>query len=67
MTPPDELPEIHWPGRVLDARLQLLDRLIHDIHEVPLGTVDDIMLDGLPVGQDIPRDAPPPVVTGRDC
>lgn len=51
-----------WPGRVLDARLQILDRQVRDAHGAPVGTVDDISLGGLPIGRDIPRGTPPPSV-----
>lgn len=63
MTPPDDLPALEWQGRVLDARLQLLDRQIHDVRELPVGTVDDISLDGLTFGTDISPGTPAPTVT----
>jgi hypothetical protein len=63
MTSPDGLPALEWQGRVLDARLQILDRQVHDVRSLPVGTVDDISLDGLTVGTDIPPGAPAPTVT----
>ncbi|MBT0994501.1 hypothetical protein KIN34_09400 [Cellulomonas sp. DKR-3] len=44
--PPDEqLPVPPRPaGRVLDARLHLLDRQLVDVDEVPVATVDDVEL-----------------------
>ena len=63
MSTKDELLHKQWPGRVIDARLQILDRQVRDAHKVPVGTVDDISLDGLAVGVDIPRGAAPPTVT----
>jgi hypothetical protein len=60
----DDLPTKHWRGRVLDARLQLLDRQIHDNRNVPIGTVDDISLDGPTIGEDIAPGARAPLVTG---
>ena len=59
----DELPQKQWAGRVIDARLQILDRQVRDVHGVPVGAVDDISLDGLPLGVDIARGTPPPTVT----
>jgi hypothetical protein len=63
MNPPDDLQPLEWQGRVLDARLQLLDRQVHDVRGVPVGTVDDIALDGLTIGADIASGAPAPTVT----
>jgi hypothetical protein len=31
-----------WPGRILDARLHLLDRQLHDHDGNPVGVIDDI-------------------------
>ncbi|WP_022882461.1 hypothetical protein [Gryllotalpicola ginsengisoli] len=45
-------------GRVLDARLHLLDRQIVDPDEVPLATVDDLELDGVEPGDRPDPDAP---------
>ncbi|PZR52529.1 hypothetical protein DNL40_11650 [Xylanimonas oleitrophica] len=38
------LPEPRQPGRVLDARLHLLDRQVLDVDSVPVGTLDDLEL-----------------------
>ena len=47
-------------GRLLDARLHLLDRQIHDHAGEPVGIVDDLDLDGITVEAVISRDAPAP-------
>jgi hypothetical protein len=47
----------------LDARLHLLDRQMLDAHGAPVGTVDDLELEG-EVGEPIGAGAPPPRVTG---
>ena len=58
-------PEAPGPdGRLLDARLHLLDRQLLDDDGEPVGIVDDLELDGVTVGATIPRDAPPPVIGG---
>jgi hypothetical protein len=49
--------------RWLDAQLHLLDRQVLDVHGVPVAVVDDLELSEVSAGQDIPRDAPPPVIT----
>jgi hypothetical protein len=46
----------------MDARLQLLDRQLHDHDGVPIGVVDDIELDGVPVAADIDEGTPAPMV-----
>ena len=51
-------------GRLLDARLHLLDRQLLDHDGNPVGIVDDLELGGLSVGEDIPRDAAPAHVSG---
>lgn len=62
MTP---LPEAPQPdGHVRDARLQLLDRQLLDSDGAPVGTVDDLELDGIEVGQAIAEGTAPPRVTG---
>ena len=38
-------PEPRQPGRVLDARLHLLDRQVLDVDEVPVCTLDDLELE----------------------
>jgi hypothetical protein len=50
-------------ARWLDAQLHLLDRQVLDVHGVPMAVVDDLELSDVPVGQQIPIDAPPPVIT----
>ena len=37
-----------YPGRVLDARLHLLDRQVLDRDGVPVSTVDDLELEEVP-------------------
>lgn len=49
-------------GRVLDARLHLLDRQVLDVDGVPVATVDDLELAGAELG-DTPDAEHPPVVT----
>jgi hypothetical protein len=51
-----------WEGRVLDARLQVLDRQLHDYGGEPIGVVDDVDLDGVPIDVDIEAGTPAPVV-----
>jgi sporulation protein YlmC with PRC-barrel domain len=50
---PELRPEPRQPGRVVDARLHLLDRQVLDVEGVPVTVVDDLELD----------DASTPVVT----
>ena len=45
------------PGRILDARLHLLDRQVLDAHGRPVTTVDDLELGDLQFGER-PRSAP---------
>ena len=47
-------------GRLIDARLHLLDRQIHDHAGEPVGIVDDLDLGGITVEAVISRDAPAP-------
>jgi hypothetical protein len=49
--------------RWLDAHLHLLDRQILDVDGVPVAVVDDLQLSEIPLGLQIPRDTPPPVIT----
>ena len=51
-------------GRLLDARLHLLDRQLIDDAGEPVGIVDDLDLDGVAVGDDIARGTPAPRVSG---
>jgi hypothetical protein len=50
-------------GRWLDARLHLLDRQVIDVHGVPVTVVEDLELSDVPLGEDLPHDAPAPVIT----
>ena len=50
-------------ARWVDAHLHLLDRQVLDVHGVPIAVVDDLELSEFPVGQEIPPDAPPPLIT----
>jgi sporulation protein YlmC with PRC-barrel domain len=57
------LPEPRQPGRVLDARLHLLDRQVLDVDGMPVCTLDDLELDGVAgSGDDGPIDGSVPVV-----
>ncbi|HEY0373155.1 MAG TPA: hypothetical protein VGC94_00050 [Amnibacterium sp.] len=58
-TPLPKPPEV--PGRILDARLHLLDRQVLDLQGEPVTTVDDLELADLQFGER--PDAPPPAVT----
>lgn len=49
---------------LLDARLQLLDRQLHDDAGEPVGIVDDLDVDGIAIGADIDPGAPAPRVVG---
>jgi len=48
-----------YPGRVLDARLHLLDRQVLDRNGVPVATVDDLEIEDVPAGS---RRRPPRVL-----
>lgn len=50
-------------GRLVDARLHLLDRQLFDADEAPVGIVDDLDID-IPTKFDIAVSAPAPPVTG---
>jgi sporulation protein YlmC with PRC-barrel domain len=50
-------------GRLVDARLHLLDRQLFDADEAPVGIVDDLDID-IPTKLDIAVSAPAPPVTG---
>jgi sporulation protein YlmC with PRC-barrel domain len=49
-------------GRVLDARLHVLDRQVLDRDGVPVTTVDDLELEGIDLGVRIEPGSPPPKV-----
>lgn len=58
----EHLPQPPRPaGRVLDARLHLLDRQMLDADGVPVATVDDIELTGAEVGEPVDRDHLPTI------
>ncbi|OBI84791.1 hypothetical protein [Mycobacterium sp. E740] len=58
-----DFPEAPHRGRLLDARLQLLDRQLVDDDGDPVGIVDDLELDGISVGADLDSGAPAPTVS----
>ncbi|KWX64268.1 hypothetical protein [Mycobacterium sp. NAZ190054] len=58
------IPDDSHRGRLLDARLHLLDRQLVDENGDPVGIVDDLELDGVTLGVDIGPGAPPPTVSG---
>jgi hypothetical protein len=61
----NQFPDAPKPtGRMLDARLHLLDRQLLDDSGEPVGIVDDLDLDGLEAGTDIARGTPAPRVSG---
>ena len=61
----DDFPDAPKPtGRLLDARLHLLDRQLLDHSGEPVGIVDDLDLDGITVGGDIARGTPAPRISG---
>lgn len=62
MTADHSLPAKHWHGRIIDARLQLLDHQILDSRGDAVGTVDDIELDGVPRHVDIAPGTKAPTV-----
>jgi hypothetical protein len=55
-----ELPRKRHRGELLDARLHLLDRQLLDDDDAPVGIVDDIVLDGVEIDDDIPDGADAP-------
>lgn len=60
----DELPvKRHRGGRLVDARLHLLDRQLLDENDDPVGIVDDLELTGVELGQDLPQGSEAPQVT----
>ncbi|GAA1701279.1 hypothetical protein MMUR_00140 [Mycolicibacterium murale] len=50
-------------GRILDARLHLLDRQLLNGDDDPVGIVDDLELAGIEEDQPIPPGTEPPIVT----
>jgi len=59
----DELPAKRHRGRLVDARLHLLDRQLLNEHEDPVGIVDDLELSGVELDQDVAEGSPAPQVT----
>ena len=57
-----KLPEAPLHGRLVDARLHLLDRLVVDVDGRPVTTVDDVELAGAEAGKDVDPAAPAPTV-----
>jgi hypothetical protein len=62
-TPPALEPPPRYRGRVLDARLHLLDRQVLDRDGMPVTTVDDLELDTVAVGEELPERGRPPRLT----
>jgi hypothetical protein len=58
-----DLPNKPHRGRLLDARLHLLDRQLVDDRDDPVGIVDDLELSGLEPDHDIPEGSSAPQVT----
>jgi hypothetical protein len=60
----NDFPDAPCPsGRLIDARLHLLDRQLFDADDAPVGIVDDLDVD-IPVDVDVAVSAPAPLVTG---
>ncbi len=59
----DGLPAKRHRGRLVDARLHLLDRQLLNEHEDPVGIVDDLELSGVELDQDVAEGSPAPQVT----
>lgn len=49
-------------GRLIDARLHLLDRQVLDRDDVPVTTADDVALSEIPAGP-LPQNSPAPTIT----
>jgi hypothetical protein len=58
-----KLPVKRHRGELLDARLHLLDRQLLDDDDTPVGIVDDILLDGVEIDEDIRDGADAPRAT----
>lgn len=56
--PPSSAPVPEIAGRLLDARLHLLDRQVLDVEGVPVCTVDDLEVTGADVGADLDPSTP---------
>jgi hypothetical protein len=59
-----ELPAKDHRGRLLDARLHLLDRQLLDDNDDPVGIVDDVELTDFELDKDISASTRAPRVTG---
>jgi hypothetical protein len=59
----DELPAKRHRGRLVDARLHLLDRQLLNEHDDPVGIVDDLELSGVELDRDIADGSQAPQVT----
>ena len=59
MKPPDQE---ELTGRLLDARLHLLDRQVIDVHGAPVTAVDDLELSDVVLDEDLAPDTPAPVI-----
>jgi len=55
------LPKHDSPGQVLDLNLHILDRQVLDNHDVPIGHVDNVEVDGIESGRELDPDSPPVV------
>jgi hypothetical protein len=59
-----DLPNMPHRGRLIDARLHLLDRQLLDDNDDPVGIVDDLEVTDFDVDKDIPSGTEAPRVTG---
>ena len=59
----DELPVKRHRGRLVDARLHLLDRQLLNEHDDPVGIVDDLELSGVELDQKVAEGSQAPQVT----
>jgi hypothetical protein len=59
----DELPAKRHRGRLVDARLHLLDRQLLNDHDDPVGIVDDLELSGVELDRDVADGSQAPQVT----
>jgi hypothetical protein len=59
-----DLPTMPHHGRLLDARLHVLDRQLLDHEDAPIGIVDDLELTDVELDSDIPAGTKAPRVTG---
>jgi hypothetical protein len=59
-----KLPVVPHRGRLLDARLHLLDRQLLDHTDAPVGIVDDLEITDIDIDRDIRSGTEAPQVTG---